>query len=200
MHFDSTSQQTALSRYNISLQRLNTCFDCPDLFFRVLSPHVTSDRIHWADKSGDPGVSHCMQSHVLAQHFMRTTVRDNPSLSRQRSPLKRSRVRDATQIHLLAETSVLPLAQWSSMSNKCNSTSFPTSVHIFRSCGGLRLCSYKWKTSEGSPSLWLASVCPYPCLCSRVCVSECVWSAWLYVFSPSACLGCNLNRWRLWAG
>lgn len=75
-----------------------------------------------------------------------------PFLSRQRFPQKRRRVRDAMQIHLLSETCVLPLAQWSSMSSKCNSTSFPTSVHIFRSWGGLRLCSCKWKTTEGSPA------------------------------------------------
>lgn len=44
---------------------------------------------------------------------------------------------------LYLETSPLPLAQWRSRSNRCNSTSFPTSVHIVRSWGAPRLSACK---------------------------------------------------------
>lgn len=72
----------------------------------------------------------------------------------------------------------LPLAQWSSASNKCRSTSFPTSVHIFtpvgvtvraRAGGGEKKKPY----TVGSPSPSSTSLCVFhstpECVCARVC-------------------------------
>lgn len=95
---------------------------------------------------------------------------DKAILDRQRSP---KRCRPATRD---AETSVLPLAQWSSVSNKCNSTSFPTSVHIFRPWrGGLRLCSCRWGENKPKQKHWgiPRSVARSACCTLRFCSGVC---------------------------
>lgn len=141
--------------------------------------------------------------HIRHQFWRRG--RDKPILNRQSIP-KAFPVCGETRVHLLAETNVLPLAQWSSVSNKCNSTSFPTSVHIFRPWdggeGGLYGCvhaSGKKKTLRRIPDLSLA-VCVPVFASAPECVSVCVCGQPGSVLFLSLCLGCNLNKWRLWAG
>lgn len=89
-------------------------------------------------------------------------------------------------------SSGLPLAEWISMSNKWNSTSFPTSAHIFRSWqvyGRVRWSEKPLTDPQRSGSVRL-----------RSSVTDWVRSAPLAPFFLPFSLGCELDPWRLWAG
>lgn len=147
----------------------------------VTSAYCIQTRVWWYGSFLPPIVTSChrclqwlrvkanaIQVRSRAQHGKDTNNIKGDDLFVRRRRRQRSRVRGAMQIHHLTETSVLPLAQCSSMSNKFNNTSFPTSVHIFRSW---RVVSEKGVKDLQSLSLCLCSSLR---LCSSVCERVCV--------------------------